>query len=179
MLGELHGRVGCPLQRNDGRRVVRSAVAHGNVRGAQQTVCLVKAQLDKLSNLWADGGSVQNLCHIVYITLDTDCGSNASIPPAYPGLVINNLRKSGGQQGNANQGEHLIDKLLVCQQAGYHGLAVIAVPDIVPVDPNQGIKGIFGVISFPENTLLGCLDAPDGPRLPVPEVVGEYRNLVI
>lgn len=55
----------------------------------------------------------------------------------------------------------------------------IAVPDIVPVNPDQRVQAVAGVIGIPKNALLRAFHAPDGAGVPVPEIVGQHRHLVV
>ena len=56
---------------------------------------------------------------------------------------------------------------------------MVAIVDIVPVDPDKRIKCVFRVIGFPQDSLFDRFHAPDMPGITVSVVIRKDSNLIV
>ena len=140
LLRQLHRRRRGALQGDDGARVVRSRIAEGNVRRAEEFLRVADGKLDKLADLRADARRVDDLCHIVHAAVHGDLCAHAIRPFGDLRLVVYDLWVGERHERDHRHGEELVDKDLVRDQSGYHRLPVIAIMHEVPRHPCYGIK---------------------------------------
>ena len=129
------------LQGDDGGGVVRLRLAEGDARRAEVGLREALRELDELRYLRRDLRGAEHAGHVVHApAVDADGPAYAVVPARDAGLVVDYLGVGRGHEGYHAHRKELVYVDLVRYEAGYQGLAVIAVLHVVPAEPGHGIE---------------------------------------